>query len=154
MPVKHRVTKAKDWTISQQDIEDFRRAMEIRGDETRREEYSAIRTRLFFSFSQKLWITDLCDIDGWSPPGQEYDLADYQRAYDIRKALERAASLQKPHKRPAVRSKAKGPSRYPRAPETRHRVATEAGRVGRFDDAGQGGMKCHGGAMKFQGGPG
>jgi hypothetical protein len=103
MPAKHRVTKAKDWTVRAQDIEDFRRAMEIRGDETRREEYSAIRTRLFFSFSQKLWITDVLDIDGWSPPGQEYDRPDYQRAYDIRQALEKAAGLQKPHKTPPPR---------------------------------------------------
>lgn len=88
----------RPWTITAENIEDFRRALELQDDEARREEYLKIADRLYFWFDCKPWIDSILRIEDWRPPA-DHDLAEYERAYAIRRALEAASGIRKPQKR-------------------------------------------------------
>jgi hypothetical protein len=85
----------RPWTITPRDVEDFRRAMELRADPAHADEYRALSDRLYFSFDCRLWIDDILDIEDWRPPAA-HDLPEYERAYAIRQALEEASGIHKP----------------------------------------------------------
>jgi hypothetical protein len=114
--IKNSTSNVRPWRITPENVADFRRAMELQGDghtdPVHCDEYREIGERLFRSFDCLLWIDDILLIEEWRPPA-DYDLPEYERAYAIRKALEKAAGLQKPHKRPVVRSPAKRVSDIP-----------------------------------------
>src|SRR4051812_27370156 len=105
---KQRTGSVRPWTITAQNVADFKRGMELRGDEAQREEYLAINSRLSLSLGCLLWIDDILRIDEWRPPADGHDLPEYERSYAIRQALEEASGIRKPlgaAGRPAERPK-------------------------------------------------